>query len=125
MAVVFNPEVQSLQQFLHTWPPSTTANPRVAWIYVRNAAAASVKVKGDSEGLAAAWSSLCVSKDDAVASADLDALALEYNVLSGKWLIFSTSSSVDMDWSKVRFNDLSLHAHVLLVCRFFDNSRPK
>ena len=107
MVVLFDPEVQSLQQFLHTWPPSTTDNPRVDWTYVQNAAAVEVEVEGDSDGLTAAWSSICLSRNNVVTAADLDALALEYNVLCGKWLIFSTSSSVDMDWTK--------------VCQFFDN----
>lgn len=109
MAVCFDPDLQSLQQFLQTWPPSSTSNPRVSWIYVRNAAAGDASAEGSSVLLAAAWSSLCVSKNDNVSSSDLDALAVEFNIVCGKWLIFSTSATVDSDWAKVGF----LHQYLL------------
>jgi hypothetical protein len=103
MSVIYAPEVQSLQQFLQTWPLSTTTDSSVSWIYVRNPAgdSATKESKADDDGLSKAWSSLCLSRNDAVSCTDLHALAVEYSVLGGKWMIFSNSASVDMDWSKV------------------------
>jgi len=104
MAVYFDPNLQSLQQFLQTWPPSSTSESRVSWIYVQNAAAWDAwdaSAKGSSDLLVAAWNSLCVSKNNSVSSSDLDALAVEFNIVCGKWLIFSTPATVDSDWAKV------------------------
>ena len=44
-----------------------------------------------------------MSRNDAVSCTDLHALAVEYSVLGGKWMIFSDAASVDMDCSKVCF----------------------
>jgi len=103
MNIIHDPEVQSLQQFLQRWPPSSTTAPSDSWIYVLNPAghSATKKSEKDSVGLSKAWSSLCLSRNDAVSCTDLHALAVEYSVLGGKWMIFPDSASVDMDWSKV------------------------
>ena len=100
--IYFSPELYStLQNFLTTWPPSSTLQPQVAWICVGNAHLQPVDDKGptDMSGLCEAWGDICT--DHEPVTTDLDNLARRFDVLKGKWLVFSRPGQIDFLWSRI------------------------
>jgi len=98
----FSPETHStLQTFLSTWLPSHTSQSKVAWICVDNARPQPVDNKSSPErsGICQAWDDICTDRKPGIT--DLDELARRFDVLGGKWLVFSSPGQVDFLWSRI------------------------
>ncbi|KAF5376653.1 hypothetical protein D9615_007814 [Tricholomella constricta] len=97
----FSPEVhETLPKFLDSWPPSSTKQSEVAWICVSNSRIHPTNQHPpDIPALCRAWDQLCT--DNRASIPELDRLASQFRVLSGKWLIFVPTSSVDALWSRI------------------------
>ncbi|KAG6862115.1 hypothetical protein C0995_005927 [Termitomyces sp. Mi166 len=99
--MIFSPqEHTSLQNFLDTWPPSTTRLFEYACICVVNSKA-SLDDRGasDVEGLISAWEDSCANQH--ASATELDLLARRYNVLGGKWVLLAERDKVDALWSRI------------------------
>jgi hypothetical protein len=93
---------QSSQAFLDTWLPSKTLNTQVAWICVHNRRSAKSEDKSphpDLDALSFAWDKICAEGLPTIS--DVDKLAKEFNLLSGKWLVFVSSDKVDNIWGRI------------------------
>lgn len=101
--VTFSPDEHSnLKAFFRTWPPSTTYYSQVAWISVRNGKFRSTYDRSnlDTEGLQRAWAA--VRSDNQQPTVDnLADLARQFDVLEGKWMVFSRPDKIDEIWSKI------------------------
>jgi hypothetical protein len=53
----------------------------------------------DEDGLTQAWND--IRRDRPPITADLDALARKYNMLTGKWMIFSLPDQIDSLWAQI------------------------
>ena len=92
---------KSSQAFLDSWPPSKTSNTKVAWICVGNDRAVKQEDEEprDLDGLSTAWDKICA--EGPVRLSHVDKLAEEFNVLSGKWLVFVPTDRVDALWGRI------------------------
>ena len=92
---------KSSQVFLESWPPSKTPSTQVAWICVRNPRSANSDDKSplDRVALSSAWDKICA--EGLCTLSEVDKLAEQFNVLSGKWLVFVSSDKVDNIWGRI------------------------
>ena len=98
--VVFSPRKHSnIQTFFRTWPPSMTHTSQVAWICVQNSKYHPTDHCPDLDGLQHAWAAVSNNKQHTADS--LADLARQFNVLEGKWMIFSRSDKIDSVWSRI------------------------
>jgi len=99
--VSFSPELHgTLQKFLETWRPSSVKQSDVAWISVSNSKAQTTdRASRDIPALCRAWDDSC--SNDQASISELDRLAREFGVLSGKWLIFASIDTIDALWSRI------------------------
>lgn len=53
----------------------------------------------DVDGLTQAWND--IQSDRLPITADLDVLALKYNLLTGKWMVFARHNQIDSLWAQI------------------------
>ena len=91
---------KSSQVFLNSWLPSKTLSTQVAWICVNNPRSAKFEDKSlDLDALSSAWDNICTEGLSTLS--EVDKLAKQFNVLSGKWLVFVSSDKVDNLWGRI------------------------
>lgn len=88
---------ERLKAFLQRWPPSRTPIDYCAWIAVDRGG--QQHRTPNINGLKAAFQSLIASEN--VSAPEIDRIALENGVLTGKWMIYSDSRRIDELWGKV------------------------
>ena len=77
-----------------------TLDTQVAWICVHNRQSAKLKDKApDLDTLSSEWHKICAEGLSTLLG--VDKLAEQFNVLSGKWLVFISSDEVDNLWGRV------------------------
>jgi hypothetical protein len=100
--IIFSSERHTtLHNFFTKYPPSTVSQSVVAWICIQNP---HLQTDLDDkptnlQGLEEAWKETCNSRQPT--AADLDELAQRFHELSGKWMVFATSSEIDSLWSRI------------------------
>jgi len=93
---------ESSQAFLELWLPSKTLSNQVAWICVRNHRSTKLEPEDksrDLNALSSAWDKICAER--LASLSEVDKLANQFNVLSGKWPVFVTSDKVDNLWGRI------------------------
>jgi len=70
----------------------------VAWISVQSPLS-QADGPTDEDGLTQAWDD--IHNNRLPTTADLDALAREYNILTGKWMVFAPHRQVDSLWAQI------------------------
>lgn len=101
-SVVYDPAAERLDAFLERTKPSVLSRAdNVAWICVRSAAADAPEAESAEvlQACQAEWRKLVRRSHPSVS--DVDQLAAKHNVLSGKWMVFSSGPSVDPDWARI------------------------
>jgi len=90
---------KSSQTFLDLWPPSKTLKSQVPWICVHSAESEDESPYPDK--VSSAWRKICAEGFPSLLA--VDKLAEEFNVLSGKWLIFvpRRPDTVDNLWAQI------------------------
>lgn len=79
---------------------SKTLNTQVAWICVHNHQSAKLGDRApDLDTLSSEWQKICAEGLSTLL--EVDKLAEQFNVLSGKWLVFILSDEVDNLWGRV------------------------
>lgn len=83
------------------WSPSKAHSSQVTWISVRNP---KLPAPGDRDGpdfraLQREWATVCTNHQPT--TDDLAHLASRFDVLTGKWMIFSRSDEIDAIWSRI------------------------
>jgi hypothetical protein len=76
-------------------------NTEVAWICVHNDRVAKSKDENplDLDLLSTSWDKICA--EGLPTLSEVDQLAEQFNVLSGKWLVFVTPDKVDSLWGRI------------------------
>ncbi|KAF9451466.1 hypothetical protein P691DRAFT_807828 [Macrolepiota fuliginosa MF-IS2] len=109
-----------VESFHMRWPPSRTSDRDCAWISVHRGLSPmsmalpedefKAKFKGDVEGLKAEFKAITAGGEDVEGTGEeerkvtpemIDALAVKYGVLDGKWMIHTEPENVDQLWKKV------------------------
>jgi hypothetical protein len=88
---------ERLNEFLTRWPPSRTPIDYCAWIAVDRGG--HQRHIPNIKGLNSSFESLIASEN--VTVPEIDRIALENGVLSGKWMIYSDTRRIDELWGKV------------------------
>ncbi|KAG6877625.1 hypothetical protein C0993_005537 [Termitomyces sp. T159_Od127] len=117
-----HPKPIEVASYLARWPPSRTPDTFAAWIAVERGPQSNPQKIQDLAGLSREWEILkqraadlavvqqgiegqdalqCFTANPMVTVEALDALALAYGVLSGKWLIYAESHKIDELWSRI------------------------
>lgn len=110
-----HPNPIEVASYLARWPPSRTLSTYAAWIAVERGPQSNAHKSQDIAGLAREWETLkqraapfAVGEpgiegqgNPVVTIEALDALALAYGVLSGKWLIYAKPHKIDDLWSRI------------------------
>ncbi|KAF5346507.1 hypothetical protein D9756_010052 [Leucocoprinus leucothites] len=101
----------NIEPFCNRWPPSCTSSRWCAWISVNcglSPAARNLgtdeygaRFKRDYKGLEKEFDAITRGGEVKVTPEVIDALAVKYGVLSGKWMVYSKSESVDQMWRKI------------------------
>lgn len=95
--------LENIQAFLARWPPSRTPVLYCNWIAVDRGG--HQRHPADIPGLRASFESLKAAEN--VTVNEIDRIAHQYGVLSGKWLIYVDTEEIDELWGKI----------VRLLCR--------
>jgi hypothetical protein len=95
---------ESSQVFLDLWLPSKTLKSQVPWICVHNPQSAESE-DSDLDTLSSAWDKICAEGKPTLA--EVDNLAENFNVLTGKWLVFVSSDEVDNLWERIAKSTLA------------------
>jgi hypothetical protein len=91
---------KSSESFLDILPPSKTMKTQVPWICVHHRQPA--ESKDDSpypDGVSSAWDKICAEGQPTLSA--VDKLAEDFNILTGKWLVFVASDKVDNLWGQI------------------------
>ena len=98
---------KSSQVIYNSRLPSKTLKRQVRWIHVHNpqSLAKSENESPNLDRLSSAWDALCAVGQSTLE--EIDCLAQNYNVLTGKWLVFVSSDEVDDLWERVVKSTLS------------------
>jgi hypothetical protein len=90
----------SSESFLDALPPSKTLKTEVPWICVYHRQPP--ESKDDSpypDDVSSAWNKICAEGQPTLSA--LDKLAEDFNILTGKWLLFVPSDKVDHLWGQI------------------------
>lgn len=103
-----------IEPFYERWPPSRTSSRACAWISVDRGLSPAILQLGiegyrkrfhrDIEGLQKEFEQVIGQLDvdgSKVTPEMVDALAVKYGVLSGKWLVYARPGNVDQLWRKI------------------------
>lgn len=92
----------SLQDFLYRYPPSRIGRHQACWISVMARSLPMGSTLGSFTTLMREWQQLCNAHSrNAITSETIARLAVKYGELSGKWLIFPNTTSVNEVWSTI------------------------
>ncbi|CEP02612.1 unnamed protein product (mitochondrion) [Plasmodiophora brassicae] len=97
--VTFDPRVGSLNEFLSAWAPSTTKRNEHPWIYVKSPATNGSVPVADISGLQRGCRQLMAM--GAFTKGAVLALAVQHNVLTGKWMPYPVTAVVDTVWARL------------------------
>ncbi|KIM36328.1 hypothetical protein M413DRAFT_449209 [Hebeloma cylindrosporum] len=93
-----NSTQKRLIQALARWPPSRTPFTYGPWIMVDRGSRVDLSTQ-NLEGLASDFRNLISTSK--VSPESLDEISKANNVMTGKWMVFTESSKVDMLWGKI------------------------
>jgi hypothetical protein len=97
---------ESSQVFLDLWLPSKTSKSKIPWICVHNRQSAESEGESfDPDALSSAWDKICAEGPFSVSK--VDKLAQQFNILSGKWLMFVEPNRVDNLWGEIAKSTLA------------------
>ncbi|KDQ16414.1 hypothetical protein BOTBODRAFT_106952 [Botryobasidium botryosum FD-172 SS1] len=98
--ITFSPESHlTFPKFFAAWRPSATSQADVAWICVRNTRADDGDENSRPDRAVTTWDKICVDRRPSIT--DLDDLAQQFNIRTGKWLVFAPPADVDALWSRI------------------------
>ncbi|KAJ3563740.1 hypothetical protein NP233_g8747 [Leucocoprinus birnbaumii] len=99
-----------IEPFYNRWPPSRTSSRWCSWISVNCGLSPSIqnlpseelekRFRRDVVGLKTEFDAIR-AKGGQVTPEMIDALAIKYGVLSGKWMVYSKPEAVDQLWRKI------------------------
>jgi len=91
---------ESAQAFLDLWLPSKTLKSQITWISVHNRQSEKFEVESpDLDALSSAWDK--ISAEGPFSVKQVDKLAEQFKLFTGKWLIFVPPDRVDNLWGQV------------------------
>ena len=101
LLISYSEEVhKSSQVFLDSWLPSKTLHTQVAWLSVHNPRSAKSEDKSSFQhSLSSEWSKICAEGRSTLS--EVDKLAEQFDILSGKWLVFVSPDEVDNLWGQI------------------------
>ncbi|KAF8632017.1 hypothetical protein AX17_004960 [Amanita inopinata Kibby_2008] len=100
--ITFDPVIHhDLERFLNDWQPSSVSRTQYKWIYVDNSFQEKpyTQPQYNSSALWNAWIQVC--SKPTLTKGDIDALACEFGLLGGKWLLFVGTKRVDAIWRRI------------------------